>query len=147
MSFSVRDRKIRYRGTKLAKTKEVQPKFINFALFGNVLKIAFLSYFTGNCAVCPQTPYFYEKCCNWSKVSLSVRDCKIRYRHTKLAKTKELQLVLINFGRFGEKFSKSRFWAILLEILLLVPKQLLFDCKCCKRSKESVYTISAQFGE
>ena len=68
-------------------------------------------------------------------------DCIIRYRGTKLAKTKELQLELINFAQFSEKFWKSRFWAILRKVLLLNPKQLLFDCKCCNRSKESVYTI------
>ena len=51
-------------------------------------------------------------------------DCKIRYWSTKFAKTKELQPELINFPQFGEEFSESRFWVILVEILLLVQKQL-----------------------
>ena len=29
----------------------------------------------------------------------------------------------------------ARFWVILVEILLLVQKQLVFACKCCNRSK------------
>ena len=34
VSFSVEDCKIHYKGTKLAKAKELQPELINFAQFG-----------------------------------------------------------------------------------------------------------------
>ena len=76
-----------------------------------------------------------------------MEDCKIHHKGTKLAKAKELQPELINFAQFGEIFSNSRFLISLVEILLLVPKQLVFDCKCCNRPKVSVYTIFAQFAE
>ena len=38
-----------------------------------------------------------------------MQDCKIRFRGTKLTKTKELQPELINFAQSAEKLSTLRF--------------------------------------
>ena len=148
MSFSVEDCKRRYRGTKLAKAKELQPELINFAQFGvKFSKSRFWVSLVQMLLLVPKQLVFDCKCCNRPEVSFSVEDCKRRYRGTKLAKAKKLQQELINFAQFGEKFSKSRFWVSLVQMLLLVQKQLVFDCKCCNRPEVSVYTMFAQFDE
>ena len=48
----------------------------------------------------------------------------------------------MKFAQFGEKFSKSRFWVILVEIMLLVLKKLVYDCKCCNPSKSEFLSVT-----
>ena len=55
-----------------------------------------------------------------------MQDCKIRYRGTKLAITKELQQELINFENFA-KNSRNRVFELISGNFAFVPRQLVFD--------------------